>query len=313
MTNKDPSQPVNRVLGGYELLERTSVADGVITFRARQVSLGRVVTMKVLPAASAAKPALRARFDRQVAAASRLRHDNIVSALDAGTAAGCLYVVFEELEGHSLVDAFARGTEFTTVQAIAIGLDIARALDHVATNHLIHRNVVPASILLTDHGHAKLAGFSAAKVRSTAGHETWFEHDAPTARYTAPEYVDGKKGIDIRADIYSLGCILFHLATGRPPFDKGSAPEILARHVKEAPPDPRTLRDGLPDGLVRVLDRALRKERSDRYQAPGEMVRDLELVRTGRPVERGAGTPIWKDRTALPLTSVLRGRTPKKP
>lgn len=313
MATKDPSQPVNRVLGGYELLERRSVEDGVIIFRARQQSLGRLVTMKVLPAASAAKPALRARFDRQVAAASRLRHDNIVSALDAGAALGCLYVVFEEIEGRSLGDALAQGTEFPPARAVEIGLDIARALDHVATNHLIHRNVVPSSILLTDHGHAKLAGFSAAKVRSSAGHETWFEHDATAAKYTAPEYVDGKKGIDIRADVYSLGCVLFHVATGRPPFHEGSAPEILARHVKETPPDPRTLRAGLPDGLVRVLDRSLRRERADRYQAPSEVVRDLELARTGRTVERGPGAPLWKDRGTLPIPSMLRPRNHRKP
>lgn len=289
---KKPKAP--REFAGYQLFERLSTRGGTVTFRARQKSLGRDVVVTVLPPAGVAKPEQRARFDRQVAVASRLRHDNVISAIDAGAAAGCLYVVFEKIDGRTLAEAFERGESFSADAVVAIGLDIARALDHVAANHLVHRNVVPASILLVDHGPAKLAGFSAAKVRVSQGHETWLETDSQSARYAAPEMVDGKKSVDIRADLYSLGCALFHAATGRPPFAQGSAPEIHAHHVASPPPDPRTLRKGLPEGLVRVLDRLLRKSPALRYAKPADLVADLEAVRAGRTPEWGPGLPFWK-------------------
>ena len=291
-----PAAPSPRVLAGYEILERISASlDGTMTFFARQKSLGRMVTMTVLPKEQAAKPELRDRFKRRVAVASRLKHANIISALDAGIAAGCLYVVFEWLEGQTLGEAFNRGDTFAPERVLAIGSDMARALDHIAANHLVHRNVVPASVLLPDHGPAKLAGLEVAKVQQPAGHETWLEHDTATALYSSPEHVRGTRGIDFRADQYSLGCVLYHAVTGRPPLDGKTAAAILARHVTDLPPDPRSLRSGLPDGLVRVLDRLLRKDPAERYAKPSELVRDLESAKAGRVVERGPGTPLWKD------------------
>lgn len=311
---KEPKKPTApKEIAGYQLLERLSAAGGTVTFRARQKSLGRLVTMTILPPSGVASPGYRTRFDRQVAVASRLRHDNVISAIDAGAAAGCLYVVFEHVDGHTLAEAFARGEKFTPERLLSIARDIGLALDHVAASHLVHRNVVPSSILLVDHGPAKLAGFTAAKVKVKEGHETWFDHDLGSAHYTAPESVQGKRGIDVRADLYSLGCVLYQAATGHTPFGRGTVAEVLSHHVTATPPDPRTHRKDLPEGFVRILDRLLRRLPSLRYQSPAELLKDVEAVQAGRAIERGPGTPLWKDRfPTLELPSILRSRAKPK-
>lgn len=307
---KPPRGP--RALGGYELLEKLgSQADaGTITYRARQTSLGRTVRVVVLPPQSVAKPDFRRRFERQVAVASRLRHDNVLSAIDAGAASGCLYVVFEETDGRTLAAALTGGRFFSLDRVIEIGVGVANALDHIASQGLVHRNVVPASIHLPEHGPPKLAGLASTKVRVANGSETWMEHDDESAACVAPEMVRGEKGLDARADIYALGCVLYHAATGRPVFAGGSSAAILARHATESPPDPRTLRPDLADAFVRVLDRCLRKLPRERYAKAADLVKDLEAVKGGRPVERGPGTPIWKDR-GLSVPSILRRKGEK--
>lgn len=303
----EPKGP--RVLGGYELLERIGQSRdaGTLTFRARQTSLGRTVRVIVLPPQAVAKPTFRTKFERRVAVASRLRHDNVVSLIDAGSASGCLYVVFEDLRGRTLADVLAGGKPLPVEQVVEIGIAIARGLDHVAAQGLVHRNVVPRSILLPEDGPPKLAGLGTAKVRVAGGAETWMDHDADRAAFIAPELLKGQRGVDVRADVYGLGCVLYQAATGRRVFGGGSAATILARHGSDAPEDPRAHVPSLPDAFVRVLDRCLRKSPRERYAKPSELAADLENVRAGRAVERGPGTPFWKDRV-LPVPSILRRR-----
>jgi eukaryotic-like serine/threonine-protein kinase len=298
-----------RVLGGYELIERIGQSRdaGTLTFRARQTSLGRTVRVVVLPPQSVAKPNFRTRFERRVAVASRLRHDNVVSAIDAGAAGGCLYVVFEDVHGRTLADALAGAKPLPLEQVLEIGIAIARGLDHVAAQGLVHRNVVPGSILLPEHGPPKLAGLGTAKVRVAGGAETWMDRDLDAASFAAPELVKGQRGVDVRADVYGLGCVLYHAATGCRVFAGGSAATVLARHGSEAPADPRSHVPSLPEAFVRVLDRCLRKLPRERYQKPAELAADLETVKAGRVPERGPGTPYWKDRV-LPVPSILRRR-----
>lgn len=305
-----------KVLGGYELLERlsASVRDGTYVYRAHQKSLGRTVRMTILPPSSVKKATYRASFERMVAVMSRIRHDNIVSAIDAGSAQGCLYVVFEDTEGRTLADMIARATKsggrISTDRISEIGADACRALDHLASQGLVHRNVVPSTVLIPEHGPAKLSGLGVAKVRVANASETFFEHDPETAGAAAPEMVRGTRGVDIRADLYALGCVLFHAATLRPVFDGPNVAAVLARHVTDTPPDPRTLRDDLPDAFVRVLDRCLRKSPRERHQKPADLVADLDAVRARKPVERGPGTPLWKERKVA-IPSILR-RAPGK-
>lgn len=302
---------VIREFGPYQILERaeTDPGSGTVAYRARQKSLGRMVRVIVLPRAAAAKPGFLARFQRQVGVAARLRHDNVLSAFDTGSLNGIQYVVFEELDGKTLEEDVSGSGPLPLPRVLEIGIEMARALDHVATQGLVHRNVRPASIHLPEHSPSKLTGLSFAKVRQASGAETWIDHDTDSAHCVAPEIVRESKGIDIRADLYGLGCSLYFAATGRPPFPGGTPATILARHVNETPPDVRGLIDGsktkpeVIESFARALDRTLRKSPSERYAKPADFARDLELARAGRPVDRGPGTPLWGEKgISLPIS-----------
>jgi serine/threonine-protein kinase len=312
--NRDPDLTTGsaaiREFSGYQILERVSADDaaGTVTYRARQKSLGRMVRITVLPRAAASKPGYLSRFQRQVGVASRLKHDNVLSAFDAGSASGIPYVVFEELDGISLAAELERGP-LRLPRVIDIGIDIARALEHFASQGLIHRNVRPSTIHLPEHAPAKLTGLGVAKVRVSNGAETWIDRDSESAACVSPESVRGARGIDIRSDIYALGCVLYHAATGRPPFQGATPAIVLALHATETPTDPRTLHEALPQGLLRVIDRCMRKDPDERYARPADVAHDLQLAKTGRPVDRGPGKPLWPDaEKSRKLPSILRRR-----
>jgi serine/threonine protein kinase len=142
----------------------------------------------------------------------------------------------------------------------------------------------------------KLVGFTLAKEKrpGTPGAETWIDHDSETALYMAPEWLRGERGLDARADIYSLGCVLYDMLTGLPPFMARSNAVILESHAKFPPTDPRELRDDLPPHLVEILDRCLRKRRDHRYASAESLAKDLEAVRKGQPIsKRSADGALW--------------------
>jgi serine/threonine-protein kinase len=171
-------------------------------------------------------------------------------------------------------------------RAVAVARDVAKALCYLDTVKLVHRNIEPESILLTDHGPAKLSGFTIAKDKSPNGSETWIEHDLGSALYLAPEFLRGDRGLDGRSDIYSLGCVLYHMLTGLAPFDAKNAAVVLEAHAIRTPTDPRELRQDLPAPLVDVVDRCLRKRREHRYAKADDLVRDLDLVRANLPLAK---------------------------
>jgi eukaryotic-like serine/threonine-protein kinase len=302
-TTDDP----RRRIAGYELLELVDRRGGVAVYRARQLAVDRVVDLTVLPPSSAAKPACLARFERTLAVTSRLRHDNVISALDAGTSAGYRYFVTEHVEGPTLAAALAAGEEFPLPRAVAVALGVARALTHLESVGIVHRGIDPRSVVLSSAELVKLTGFTSAKERSPRGAETWFDADTEAASYVSPDRVRGDRGIDSRADVYSLGCVLYRMVNGRPPFKGMSAASILDAHLARRPRDPRTIRDDLPAGLVQVLDRCLRKTPDERYVTAADLVRDLEAVAAGRrPPTPDAGRPIWPARAVRPTRTRRR-------
>ncbi|MCG3135965.1 MAG: hypothetical protein HMLKMBBP_03745 [Planctomycetes bacterium] len=301
-----------REFAGYQILERASVdaAAGTVTYRARQKSLGRMVRVTVLPRASAAKPGFLARFRRKVAVASRIQHDHVLTALDAGTASGIAYVVFEDLDGATLAETVRRSGPLPAARVAEVGAGIARALDHLATLGLVHRNVRAETIHLPEHSPAKLTGLGLAKVRVTSGAETWIDHEMEGLDTMAPETVKGARP-DVRSDIYGLGCALYLAATGRPVFGGGNVASLLARHATELPGDPRFFA-AVPEPLVRILDRCLRKSPDERYAKAADLARDLDLVRLAKAgekvtIDRGPGAPLFPDATP-PSSPGLLGR-----
>lgn len=289
-----------REFAGYQILERVSVdaAAGTVTYRARQKSLGRMVKVTVLPRSSAAKPGFLARFRRQVAVASRVQHDHVLTALDAGTSAGIAFVVFEDLDGATLAETVRRGGPLPPQRVAEIGAGIARGLDHLASIGLVHRNVRAETIHLPEHAPAKLTGLGLAKVRVAGGSETWIDHEVEGNDCVAPEIVKGARA-DVRTDIYGLGCALYLASTGRNVFEGGTVASLLARHATELPGDPRFFA-AVPDPNVRILDRCLRKSPDERYAKASDLARDLDLVRLAKPGERvvvaqGPGALLFPD------------------
>jgi len=288
LSQPNPSEeaPKSRAFAGYELVSRVSAHGGTATYKALQVALGRPVLVTVLPADAARETAHRARFERQVEITSRLRHENVLSAIYAGTFKGCRYFVTEYVDGRSLADELAAHGTLDVPRAVAVARDVAKALCYLDTVKLVHRNIAPESILLTDHGPAKLSGFTIAKDKSPNGSETWIDHDLGSALYLAPEFLRGDRGLDGRSDIYSLGCVLYHMVTGLVPFDAKNAAVVLEAHAIRTPTDPRELRKDVPTPLVEIVDRCLRKRREHRYAKADDLVRDLDLVRANLPLAK---------------------------
>lgn len=277
-----------RRFAGYDLLARVSTHHGISTFKAVQVAIGRTVLVTVLPPDAGRIPAQRERFHRHQTVASRLHHANVISTIDAGTHKGCRYFVTEHVDGHPLAKELEENGRFDVMRAAAVARDVASALAFLDAEGIVHRNVSPSNILITDAGVVKLVGFALAKERrpGTPGAETWIDHGAGVALYMAPEWLRGEKGLDARADIYSLGCVLYDMLTGLPPFHATSNAVVLEAHAKYPPTDPRELRDDLPAPLVDVLDRCLRKRREHRYAKADDLAKDLEAVRAGQPISR---------------------------
>lgn len=286
-----------RRFGQYEVVTRVGSSGGATIYRGRQTNLGRSVTITVLPAAAAEKPAYRLRFERQMEAASKLRHENILSAIDAGELDGDRYIVAEHVGGRRLGEMLEAGEWIGIRRCIGVTLGIARALAHLEDVGLLHRNLTPRSIILAESGAPKLRGFSFSRPRRDASSETWFDPEVFSAHYKAPDIIDHKQ-LDVRADIYSLGCVLFHMLTGRPPFPSRNAAVALERHAKEPLPDAAAQREDMPRDLGHVLAKALVKDRERRYATAAALVADLEAVEAGRAVEppREGRRPLFRRR-----------------
>jgi len=279
-------RPKTRPFAGYELVSKVSVHGGAMTYKALQVALGRPVLVTVLSADAGRQSAHRTHFERQVEVTSRLRHENVISAIDAGTFKGCRYFVTEYVDGRPLSDELKRHRPLDVPRAVMVARDVAKALAYLETVGLVHRNIEPESILLTDHGPTKLSGFTVAKDRAPNSSETWIDHDLGSALYLAPEFLRGDRGLDGRSDIYSLGCVLYHMLTGLVPFDAKNAAVVLESHAIRTPTDPRELRKDLPAPVVEIVDRCLRKRREHRYAKADDLVRDLDLFRAGLPLAK---------------------------
>ncbi len=289
-----PSQPVSRRFAGYDLTSRVALHRGTATYRAIQVTLRRPVLVTVLPPAAGKIQVQREHFHRQQDVASRLHHENVVSTIDAGTHKGCRYFVTEAVEGGSFADEIKRTGPCEIGRAISVVRDVARAIAYIDGQGLVHRNVSPNTVLVSDAGVVKLSGFTLAKDKRPGGHETWIDHDVDATLFVAPEFLNGEKGLDVRADIYSLGCVLYHALTGHAPFQSRSAAVVLESHAMRVPTDPREIRADIPDGLVLVLDRCLRKKREHRFAKAEDLGKDLDAVRAGQPVSKmSADGALW--------------------
>lgn len=295
-----PPEPPDRLLpSGLVLGERYRIEDVIgqggmgTVYRAQHLTLGKTFAVKVLKTVHSARPDFVARFQREAVAASQIHHPGIVDVFDFGRSAeGSFYCVMEYLPGETLAERLSRSSALPVGEAVRIGRDMAQALAAAHAQGIFHRDIKPENVLLVPQAGApaavKLVDFGIARLAETArdGRETGEGLILGTPQYMSPEQASGLSQ-DARADIYSLGVLLWELSVGAPPFRGASATHVLAAHLLE--PAPRLPRSGphgpLPRRLGRLLARMMAKrpeDRPDRMEAIAAELEEVLAPRTSR-------------------------------
>jgi serine/threonine-protein kinase len=282
-------------------------------YAGRHVDTEQQAALKVLSETLASDPRFRERFRGEVETLKRLRHENIVALQGYGEEEGYSYFVMELVEGQNLDDLLRQGRRFTWREAVDIGIQIAAALKHAHDHGVIHRDLKPANLLLQRDGTVKLTDFGIAKFfggksLTTAGSMIG------TPEFMSPEQVEGS-AVTARSDLYSLGCVLYTLLAGRPPFRGGNVTAIIDRVRSEAPRSVRTLAPQTPDELDRIISELLRKDPQDRI-ATAQLLSNLlqamihALDVTGRAGRAGpAGSPTTTTGDQVTVSADQHGQT----
>jgi serine/threonine protein kinase len=269
---------------GYKVLGKLGSGAMAVVYKAKQLSLDRIVAIKVLPKKFVQKSDYVERFYKEGRLAARLNHNNIVQAIDVGEVGGLYYFVMEYVEGKTLYDDLSKGKVFTEKEALDTIIQVAKALAHAHAQGLIHRDVKPKNIMIHKDGTVKLADMGLAREASdmkAAKHEQGKTFGTPY--YIAPEQIRGDIDIDGRADIYSLGGTLYHMVSGKVPFEATSPSDVMKKHLHEPLVPPDHINTALSAGISEVIEVMMAKNRNERYKTMEEALADLQAVREGRP------------------------------
>lgn len=271
-------------LGRYKLLKKLGEGGMGAVYLAEDLRDRRRVAVKILPKQFAGQEEFLKRFRREAEAAAALDHPNIVRALEAGADKGFHFYAMEYCEGDSLKRIVERETFLPPARAIDLVLQVARGLRHAHERGILHRDIKPDNVFVTKEGVAKILDLGLSKNLSDAesSFRTVTGAALGTPHYISPEQARGDKDIDGRTDIYSLGATFYHLLTGTTPFSGTSIFEVITKHLTEQLPDPRDLREDIPEDSVTVIRRMMAKDRADRYRDAAELIADLELLATRR-------------------------------
>lgn len=249
-------------------------------FRGQDLTLGRVVAIKVLSQDHIDDEMIR-RFRHEAQSAAQLDHPAIPDVYYVGEQDGWYFIVFEFIEGENIRDYVAKQGPLSIRQTITYLADITEALQHAHDRSVVHRDIKPSNVLITNDGQAKLVDMGLARsqhIQSTANDLTATGVTLGTFDYISPEQAKDPRSADTRSDIYSLGCSLYFMLTGRPPFPEGTMLQKLLNHSSESPPDPTEIRNDVPTELTRMLARMLAKNPEHRYQQPSELLGELLIL-----------------------------------
>lgn len=300
----------HETFGTYEIMDELGRGGMGKVYRARHVTLDRIVALKMLSEQFSKDHGFVQRFLREARTAARLNHPNIVQIYDFGQVGAVYYLAMEFVEGHS-VGAWLRSQgRFSERDAVNIIRYVCIALGVAHAQGMVHRDVKPDNMMLSVKGEVKLVDLGLAKSITEDAALTQTGSSMGTPHYISPEQIKGLKDIDRRADIYSLGASLYHLVTGHTPYTGESGPVIMTRHLMEVLADPRKYEPSLGEGLVRVIRKMMAKEREQRYQDIDTVDQDLWRLQRGEaPLLNEEDTAVTPGRGATPATTPL-GRPP---
>lgn len=269
---------------GYRILGKLGAGAMATVFKAKQLSLDRLVAIKVLPRKFSSNGEFIARFYAEGRAAAQLNHPNIVQAYDVGKAGEFHYFVMEYVDGSTVFDQIVRHKRYAEKDAIDIAIQVAEALQHAHEKGLIHRDVKPKNIMLTKEGVAKLADMGLARAisdKEAAEAEAGKAYGTPY--YISPEQIRGEKKLTPAADIYSLGATIYHMVTGAVPFEGKNPSDVMVKHLKASLVPPDHVNPKLSASVSQVIEMMMAKNPRARYQSCSDLLTDLRAVRNGEP------------------------------
>lgn len=278
-----PSRDPNALVQGerldhFELQEYIDVGGMGTVFRAWDTKLQRQVAVKVLPQEYAKNRESVQRFLQEARAAAQLNHENISRVYFAGQSCDMAYIVFEYVEGLDARRLLQQRGAFTPAEVVNYGIQIASALKHACARDVVHRDIKPSNIVITSDGRAKLVDMGLARNFDTRSGLTVSGVTLGTFDYLSPEQAEDPRMADVRSDIYSLGCTLFHMITGQPPFPDGNALQKMLLHRQETPPDPRKFDHGIPVRLSYIIQKMMNKKPNERYQSADLLLQELTFL-----------------------------------
>jgi eukaryotic-like serine/threonine-protein kinase len=283
----DPRTPPRVLSGRYELAHLVARGGMAEVYRAHDRLLDRPVALKILFPELSVDRSFVERFKREAQAAANLSHPNIVPVFDWGEDAGTYFIVMEFIDGRALSSILRTAGPLHPDRAAEIGADVAGALAYAHRHGVIHRDVKPGNVLITDEGTVKVTDFGIARAINTEESLTQTGAVMGTATYFSPEQAEGV-GVDARSDIYSLGVVLFEMVTGRPPFLGESPVAVASKHVRESPPAPHEINPSVPPNFEAIIAKCMAKSPEFRYATGDDLRVDLLRFREGRDVNASA-------------------------
>ena len=265
-----------KLLGSrYEIIERIGNGGMATVYKARCLVLKRFVAVKILRDEFTTDNEFIKRFNVEAESAASLTHPNIVSVYDVGHEDNFYYIVMELVKGKTLKDIIIEDGSLGWKWSVKVAMQIASALERAHKNNIIHRDIKPHNIIITEDGTAKVTDFGIAKAVSNST-ITAFGATIGSVHYFSPEHAKGGY-TDSKSDLYSLGVVLYEMVTGKVPFDADTPVSVALKHMQEEPAEPITLKPELPKSLNKIIMKAMQKDPNLRYQTATEMIKDLEM------------------------------------